>query len=114
MFPSFTIFSGQDNDGGDFHMYNNRGNVDWAEDLGYIDHYENSTLFAVERSWDLPAGQYTIVLGSNAPATDPDRQGYRATFTTAPIPEPSTGLLLLTAIAGMVLVQRFRRSRALK
>ena len=97
MFPSFSIWKNWDNDlapkafadannGGepmnDFHMYNNRGNVAWAEDLVYQDHYDNSTLEVIERTYVLPAGQYTLVLGSNATANDTNRQGYKATFST--------------------------------
>lgn len=91
MFPSFSIWSGWDEDGSQLHTYNNRGNVAWAEDINFVDFIDNSTQLLVERTWTLPAGHYSIVLGSNAPATNPDRQGYRATFTTtAVIPEPGT------------------------
>jgi hypothetical protein len=90
MFPSISIWSGWDEDGSQLHTYNNRGNVAWAEDLTFVDFIDNSTQTFVERTWTLPAGQYSIVLGSNAPATNPDRQGYLATFSTAPIPEPGT------------------------
>ena len=104
MFPSFTIWAGWDNDDGDNHTYNNRGNVDWAEDLVYLDHVDNSTVTAVERTWALAAGQYSIVLGSNAPATDTQRQGYRATLTT--VPEPGVGVL--AAVGGLVALRRRR------
>ena len=114
MFPSFTIWANQDNDGDDFHTYNNRGNVDWAEDLSYLDHADNSTLEAIERSWNLPAGEYTIVLGSNATATDTNRQGYRATFTTAPVPEPTTTALVLLSLGAVFLVRRKRRVRVMR
>ena len=103
MFPSFTVWAGWDGDDGDSHTYNNRGNVAWAEDLVYLDHLDNSTLTVVERTWSLPAGNYSIVLGSNAPATDPQRQGYRATLTT--VPEPGSAALCLAA-AGLVLRRR--------
>ena len=83
MFPSLTIWRGWDNDGDDDHTYNNRGPVSWAEDLQYLDHIDNSTQETITRTWYLPAGDYTMVLGSNAPATNPDRQGYRITFSTA-------------------------------
>lgn len=82
MFPSLTIWRGWDNDGDDFHEYNNRGNVDWAEDLQYLDHVDNSTAESITRTWYLPAGDYTIALGSNAPATNTNRQGYQMTFST--------------------------------
>ena len=82
MFPSFTVWRSWDNDGDDDHTYNNRGNVAWAEDLSYIDHVDNSTEEEVTRTYFLPAGQYTMALGSNAPSTNTLRQGYNITFTT--------------------------------
>lgn len=84
MYPSLTLYRGWDNDGDDFHSYNNRGNVAWAEDLQYVDHVDNSTQESITRSWILPAGEYTIALGSNAPATNLARQGFRMEFETHP------------------------------
>jgi hypothetical protein len=111
MFPSFTIWSQLDQDTDQLHTYNNRGDVSWAEDLVFLDYVDNSTATSIEESWTLPAGQYTFALGSNAPADDTDRQGYRATLTTtAPIPEPAVGALLLCA--GSVL--GFRRGRRVR
>ena len=82
MFPSLTLWSGWDHDGDDLHEYNNRGNVDWAEDIKYVDHVDNSTAETITRTWYLPAGDYTMAIGSNAPATNAARQGYRVTFAT--------------------------------
>ena len=109
MFPSFTIYSGWDGDGDQVHMYTNRGNVSWAEDITYLDHLDNSTLPSASRSWLLPAGNYTIALGSNAPATDTNRQGYLATLTT--IPEPGSAALAAACVA--VFFQQRRRPRHL-
>ncbi|MCX6857815.1 MAG: putative Ig domain-containing protein [Verrucomicrobia bacterium] len=96
MFPSFSLFRGLDNDGDDFHTYNNRGNVDWAEDIQYVDHLDNSTEFSVTRSYFLRAGDYTLALGSNAPANNTNRQGYKINFSTksngAADPVPNTYL----------------------
>lgn len=85
MYPSLTLWEGWDNDDGDSHTYNNRGNVAWAEDLEYLDHIDNSTEESITRSWVLPAGTFTLALGSNAPATDTDRQGFQIEFTTATV-----------------------------
>ena len=105
MFPSFTIWSGWDNDGSDDHTYQNTSNVSWAEDLTYLDHTRNNTLDTVSDSWVLPAGNYTFVFGSDAPSSsNPPRQGYNVTFTTSPVPEPSsaliTGLFALSVMVG--------------
>ena len=91
LFPSLTLWRGWDNDGGDHHTYNNRGNVAWAEDLRYLDHVDNSTGTQITRTWRLPAGQYSLALGSNAPATNLNRQGYKATFHTRAASNNSAG-----------------------
>jgi hypothetical protein len=106
MFPSFTIYSGVDHTGAEHHTYNNRGAVAWSDGLTYMDHVNNSTASFAEKSWVLPAGAYTVVLGSNAPATTPNRQGYLATFTTTAVPEPSAAMLL-----GLLALAPLRRKR---
>lgn len=83
MFPSLTIWRGWDQDGMQDHTYNNHGNVAWAEDLSYLDHLDNSTQNSITRSWTLPAGRYTFVLGSNAPATNSNRQGFSFSYSTS-------------------------------
>ena len=108
MFPSFTLWSNWDNDDGDSHTYNNRGNVSWAEDLVYINHVDNSTEASIERTFTLAAGEYSFALGSNAPATDTNRQGYSATFTASPVPEPSTYALMAVGVAFLLLWPRRR------
>ena len=91
LFPSFSLYRGWDTDAGvtldQDHTFNNRGNIEWAEDVTYLDHIDNSSAHGVSRTWVLPAGRYTINLGGNSPATVAEgRQGYRATFTTTPAP----------------------------
>lgn len=125
-FPSFSIWSGWDNDDveqtvadfygidpvdGEFHEYSNRGGIDWAEDLTFIGLVDNSTEASASYSVELPAGNYTIALGSNAASTvNPPRQGFRATFTTSAVPEPSSALLSLLA-AGFLGSRRRRQAR---
>lgn len=107
LFPSFTLWSGIDTDDDSVHMYNNDGNMAWAEGLTYVGHFANSTQTVAEFTFlDLPAGDYTMVLGSFSPATDTARQGYLATFTT--VPEPASALFLVSGLA----VFGFRRFRA--
>lgn len=122
-FPSFSLYSGWDNDAmpdavatfldespgaHDSHTYNNRGNIEWAEDLTFIGLRENTTLDTVSATWTLAAGKYSIVMGSNAPsALSPPRQGYAASFTTTAVPEPGSVLLGVAALGGLV----FRRRR---
>ena len=86
MNPSFTIWSAWDNTGSESHIYENDRNISWAE-VTYIGHVKNSTQAFAEASYVLPAGNYTIALGSNAPADDGADQGYKAIFTTS-VPEP--------------------------
>jgi hypothetical protein len=127
MRPSFSIYQGWDNDIvpdlndpilvaawapfggvppnlGDHHTFNNDGAIFWAEDLTYFDHVNNSTATFVEKTWTLPAGQYSISLGSNSTATDTDRQGYRATFTS--VPEPTTAATLIAGFGVLALRRR--------
>jgi len=96
MFPSLTLYRGWDNDGSDDHTYNNRGNVSWAEDIRYIDHVDNSTAETITRTWRLPAGDYSIAIGSNAPANNSARQGYKATFST----RAASSILAADPVAG--------------
>lgn len=83
MRPSLTLWRGWDNDGGDFHTYNNHGSVDWAEDLSYVDHINNSSQTTITRSWTLPAGLYTFALGSNSNDNNAKEQGFSFSFTTS-------------------------------
>ena len=107
MNPSFTIWSGWDNTGAESHVYNNDRNISWAE-VTYIGHVKNSTQPVAEATYILPAGNYTLALGSNAPADDGDDQGYKATFTTS-VPEPGAATCLLAGAASLA-VRRRRRS----
>ncbi len=87
------------------HFFENNSNVSWAEDLTYLTHLRNSTQTSIAGTWNLAAGNYTIVFGSDAPTSvNPPRQGYSVNFATA-VPEP--GSLLLLGALGL----RFTRRR---
>ena len=106
LFPSFTLYRGWDTDAGlmldtnnmtidQDHTFNNRGNIEWAEDVIYLDHLENSTTHAATRTWILPVGHYTVNLGGNSPSTIAEgRQGYVASFRTVPTPVAITNATL--------------------
>jgi hypothetical protein len=108
MFPSYTLWSGWDNDDGDHHTYNNTGNVSWAEDLTYLRHIGNNTQESITDSFFLAAGRYSVVLGSNSSSvTNPPRQGFSAFFAT---PEPGRASLAFMSAIFMVMRRR-RHSR---
>ncbi len=115
-FPSFTLWQNHDTDPapvtfagepgliGNWHEFPNNANVEWAEDLFYLDRLgNNGSEQTVSKSWTLPAGNYTVVIGGLAPsAIGAARQGYGATFTTSSVPEPgSLAFLFLTSIAAL-------------
>lgn len=104
LFPSFTLYRGWDTDRGvvtntdgttldQDHTFNNRGNIEWAEDVRYVDHVENAATHETTRTWVLAAGKYTVNLGGNSPATLAEgRQGYQAVFSTQPLVQLESGV----------------------
>jgi roadblock/LC7 domain-containing protein len=106
LFPSFSLYRGWDTDAGTItnadgttldqdHTFNNRGNIEWAEDVTYLDHLDNATAHSATRTWVLPAGRYTVNLGGNSPVVVAEgRQGYKATFTTKPVSGPIANAVL--------------------
>jgi hypothetical protein len=108
MFPSFSFYQGTDNDDSNTHTYTHNGNISWAEDLTYMSHLDNSTETMITASFELPAGSYTLALGSNAATNIPEEQGYKATFQV--VPEPSSALLALVTAATLLA----RRRRAIR
>jgi hypothetical protein len=91
LFPAFTVYQNWDGDGGDSHTYNNRGNVEWAEDLTYLTHVENDgTATSVDITLELSAGMYSLAVGGNSSSTNREPfQGYGLEITTQPVDAPS-------------------------
>lgn len=110
LYPAFGIWSGWHLTDGDSHVYNNAGNFNWAPGLSFIGNVFNGVgaTFAND-SFVLPAGQYSVIVGGNPPTgTTASRQGYLATLTTEPVPEPSSIILGMTAAVGLLLFARRR------
>lgn len=101
--PAFTLFTGLELVGDEDHQYNNVGNSAWADEIFYLGHEANAAGAAtVSKSFSLAAGTYSIAIGGNPLDTNVSgRQGYTATLTTAPIPEPSTALLIGLGLLGL-------------
>jgi hypothetical protein len=111
LYPAFALYSGWDNDDGDHHVYNNSGNFGWAEDLNYIGNEPNAGgATSVTKSFDLVAGLYSIALGGNPPGSiGSGRQGYTATITTQPVPEPSALVLGGLSVIALLAARGVRR-----
>ncbi len=128
LIPGMTVYAGWDNDLApqsfsdanndgeptqNWHSYNNRGNVAWAEDMNYFTHLEPNGTNVIQLTMMMPAGEYSIVIGGNANSTaDPARQGYLASFSTAAVPEPCGASLAL--FGGAALLGRRRRAQGAK
>jgi hypothetical protein len=97
LYPAFSLYSGWQEDGDEEHEYNNQGNTAWAEDIFYLAHDGNSTEETVRRSFILPAGRYSLAIGSNPPdnLTVSGRQGYSISLSSTPVPEPTMTIGLL-------------------
>lgn len=103
-FPSFTIYQNLTNTN-NVHTFENDETLSWDPTLIYQNHADNSSYAEVTRSFELPAGDYTIALGGNALSeANAVNVNYRAQLTSAPgtIPEPSSSLLALLAGLGFL------------
>lgn len=107
LIPGMTIWSGLENDGENFHTYNNRGNIAWAEDIQYITHLEPNGTSVVTATMAMQPGDYTLVLGGNGVEDNNGvRQGYLATVSS--VPEPASALLVALGALGMLAGRRGR------
>lgn len=97
LYPTFSLYAGWDNNGEEDHQYNTLGNTDWADGISYLDHQGNGgTEAAVEKSFVLSAGLYSIAIGGDPPiGSTARREGYLATLSTTSVPEPETNGLLI-------------------
>ena len=109
LFPSFTLYNNLTNTTSS-HFFENSADLSWDTNLTHRGHLSNNSLGEVVTSYDLPAGNYTMVLGGNAVSEDTAvNVNYLANIATTPIsiPEPTTSILALLAGLGFVT----RRSR---
>lgn len=127
LIPAFTLWSGFEvnredsslglNNPNGGHRWDNDGDLTtWMDQLAYLAHEGNggSALF-VERTFFLPAGNYTMNIAGHKPgAFDPVgvRDGFAATFRTAPIPEPSSMMLAFLGASLGAALHRCRSRRA--
>ncbi len=107
LFPSFTIYENLTSIT-NRHFYENDRDLSWDPALLYQGHLANSTSGTVTMTLDLPAGDYSLVLGGNSTSEASSVPvNYRSSISTAPIPEPSTPLL--TLLASLALLKRRQR-----
>ncbi len=107
LFPSFTIYESFTSIT-DKHFYENDRDLSWDPALLHHGHLANSTLNSGSMTLDLPAGDYTLVLGGNSTSqTSSVNVNYRASLTAAPVPEPSS--VALSLLAGLSLLARRKR-----
>lgn len=109
LFPSFTLYRNFTSVTSS-HFFENSQTLSWDPTIIYEGHLANTSLGAAATTFELPAGNYTLVLGGNAlseaTAVNVD---YLTNLSTTPssIPEPTTSLFALIAGLGFLT----RRSR---
>ncbi|MBL9166012.1 MAG: hypothetical protein JNL18_25040 [Planctomycetaceae bacterium] len=132
--PAFALWSGWDNDESAFedihfefpappahshnwHVYNNAGNMAWAEDLSFIANAVDDGQALpggvipsdgfVSDTYSLPAGRYSLVVaGFVGPNGIVQQEGYEATVSVAAVPEPAS---LLLGVAALLIPMGARR-----
>lgn len=91
--PAFSLYSGWQMTGPEDHQYNTIGNgTPFLTEINYLGHQANEVAASLtSKSFILPAGLYSIAIGSNPPDTTlTGFHGYQATLTTETVPEPGT------------------------
>jgi len=110
LFPSFSIWTGTYTyeEFGNNHTYLNLDTITWAAGITALNGaVDNSTETTATLTVQLQPGTYTIALGGNGPTLSGSSQGYYASFSTSPIPEPSSALLV-ASLGGLFLAHRRR------
>ncbi|MFT6179468.1 MAG: hypothetical protein ACJAQT_001111 [Akkermansiaceae bacterium] len=108
LFPSFTVYQNLTSIINNKHFYENDRDLSWDSALTHQGHLANTTLGSITMTMDLPAGDYSLVLGGNSTSEASDVPvNYSAFLTAAPIPEPSSTLLAL--LAGLPVLARRKR-----
>lgn len=109
LFPSFSIYRNHTNITSS-HFYENNQTLSWDSNLSFVGLVGNSTLGEVSDTFELPAGNYTLVLGGNATSEAvPVNVNYLTDLAVSPstIPEPSS--IALSLLAGFGLLARRKR-----
>lgn len=89
--PAFTLFKGWQEEGSEGDTFHNKGAIDWAPDLEYIDHVpNNSEAGSVSKTFSLKKGKYTVAIGG-ADETGPvlGRQGFEASIDFVSLASPA-------------------------
>jgi len=106
LFPSFTIYKNLNDTNGGSHFSSNKADLQWeatSQPLEYLDHHDNSIEGSIDQSMTLQAGNYTILLGGNAPSQDvAENRNYLATLSVSPIPEQGTATLGLLGMLSLL------------
>jgi len=105
--PGFSVWSGVDNSGGNWHTYEQDRVPFWVDAAGFT--YLNHTTtgpgpFAnqvASMSLFLPAGEYTVAFGGNDNTTAGHQAAYAFSVSAAPVPLPSAFYLFASALLGL-------------
>lgn len=114
--PGFSLWSGVDNSGGNWHTYEQNMVPFWVDAAGFT--YLNHTTtgpgpFANQvatMSLFLPAGEYTVAFGGNDNTTAGHQAAYAFTVSAAPVPLPSAVYLFASALLGLTGAARRKTS----